>query len=222
MKLSIAETATLLGKSKRQVRYLIDQQRLPATKQGSRWRIDSAALPLDDAERQRLAERNELARRAFEKGLEPAVKAARPKLEGTSDGSKAADGEPAKRSYSVTDLLTFQSGESIYREMEKARGAEDRVCGTLFEALALVARGCHCYHPRDKASRFSEARELAATAVAELLLGGGEGVRNRVLAERIEQELIPKLAGLVAAYEKRGRQSRFEGFGRGGLEPVRR
>ncbi len=208
MKLSIAETATLLGKSERQVRYLIKTRRLEAAKEGSRWRIDSADLPLSDAQRQALAERSQVARQAFEKGLEPVAKAALPSPSG------GAGSEETKRSYSVTDLFAFQAGEVIYREVTGELGRDEPAARQLFETLSLLSRGCHSYHPRDKASRFNEARELAATAVAELLLhDGGEAEARRAWAQRIEQELIPKLAGLVASHEKRSRKSRFDRFG---------
>ncbi len=208
MKLSIAETATVLGKSQRQIRYLIKTGGLRATKEGQRWRIEGADLPISDAERQALSERAQVARSAFEKGLEPVVKAA------LAAPGNAAAGEETKRSYSVTDLRAFQAGETIYREALRDLGAEEPAVGHLFEALSLLSRGCHCFHPKEKAGRFTEARELAATAVAALLLhDGDEDAGRRGLALRIEQEMIPKVAGLVASYEKRSRQGRFDRFG---------
>ncbi len=208
MKLSIAETATVLGKSQRQIRYMIKTGELRAAKAGQRWRIDSADLPISEAERQALVERSQVARSAFEKGLEPVVKAA------LSAPGDAVAGEERKRSYSVTDLRAFQAGEEIYREARRDLGTEEPAVLHLFEALSLLSRGCHCFHPKEKAGRFTEARELAATAVAALLLhDGGEEGRRRSLAQRIEQEMIPKVAGLVASYEKRSRQGRFDRFG---------
>ncbi len=209
MKLSIAEAATVLGRSQRQVRYLIQTGRLAAKKRQGRWSIDSADLPLSDAERQALVERSQVARDAFEQGLEPLVKAAR-----TAPEKPAGEAADAKRGYSVTDLRAFQAGAEIYRDVRRQLSPEDPAAGQLFEALALLTRGCHCYHPKEKASRFSEARELAATAVASLLLFGDEQADGRSkLARRIEQELIPKVAGLVASYEKRSRHGRFDRFG---------
>jgi len=99
VKLSITEAATLLGKSHRQIRYLIRTGRLPAAKVGSRWRIESATLPLSDAERQELAQRSELARKAFEHALQPAIKAARP------EAGEAADRQPG-----VAEFLGLDPG----------------------------------------------------------------------------------------------------------------
>ncbi len=213
MKLSIAETATVLGKSERQIRYLIKTGSLRASKEGKRWRIDSADLPISDAERQALVERSQVARTAFEKGLEPVVKAA---LSAPSDApaADASAAEETKRSYSVTDLRAFQAGEAIYREVRRDLGPEEPAARHLFEALSLLSRGCHCYHPKEKAGRFTEAREQAATAVVALLLYEDEAsTERRGFAQRIEQEMIPKVAGLVASYEKRSRQGRFDRFG---------
>ena len=110
--------------------------------------------------------------------------------------------------------MAFQAGEALYREVTAALGDDDPACRRLSAALALVARGCHSFHPADKVRRFTEAREEAATAVAELLLRGEAGDEGRrSLARRIEEELIPKLSGLIAAHEKRGRRSRFDRFG---------
>jgi len=199
MKLSLSEAATVLGKSQRQVRYLISQKRLKAAKEGGRWRIESADLPLTEPQREALSERLGKARQAFEKGLEPAAKS-------------VAD-EPDRRHFSVRDLGAFQKGEAIYREASPPLGQDDPGCQHLLRALTLLTRGCHTFHPAEKASRFLEAREAAATAVAVLFLATDpDNELRRKVAERIEQELIPKLTGLIAMHEKRSRRSRFDRF----------
>lgn len=199
MKLSISEAATVLGKSQRQVRYLISQKRLKAAKVGGRWRIESADLPLTETQREALADRLEKARVAFEKGLAPA--------------GKTVEGDKDRRHFSVRDLGAFQRGEEIYRQAIEPFGEDEPGCRHLLRALSLLTRGCHTFHPADKASRFLEAREAAATAVAALFLASGpEDDLRRGVAERIEQELIPKLTGLIAMHEKRSRRSRFERF----------
>lgn len=50
MDLSLAEAAAHLGKSPRQVRYLIKQGKLRARKRGSAWVIDSTDLPRSEAQ----------------------------------------------------------------------------------------------------------------------------------------------------------------------------
>jgi hypothetical protein len=200
VKISLAETATVMGRSERQVRYLIKTGKLKAAKEGGQWRIATSDLPLTEEQRHALNGRLQVARDAFEKGLEPVAKTTGGRGEG-------------RRQYSVTDLAAFQAGQAIFREIREDPGEESVACRQLAAALTLVVRGCHNYQPADKASRFLEARELAATAVAELLLHGE--ARHRTLAERIEQELIPKLSGLVASSERRSRSSRFDRFGAG-------
>lgn len=200
MKISLGETATVLGRSERQVRYLIKTGKLRAAKEGGQWRVATADLPLTEEKRHALADRMEVARDAFEKGLEPVA--------------KVAGREEGRRQYSVTDLVAFQAGQAIFRELREDLGEEHAACRQLAAALTLVVRGCHNYQPADKANRFLEARELAAAAVAELLLRGE--ARHRTLAERIEQELIPKISGLVASSERRSRSSRFDRFGGAG------
>ncbi len=200
MKISLSEAATILGKTERQVRYLIKTGRLAARKDGNRWYVESTELPLSDGQRRAVAARVETAREAFDKGLEPAA--------------KAGKNEKQRTHFSVTDLKAFKTGVEICRAITGELGADHAAGKELNAALKRVAQGCHCFHPADKAHHFTEARDLAATAVAELLLQPGDGEpMRRGLAERIENELIPKLAGLVASQEKRNRKSRFDRFG---------
>jgi hypothetical protein len=199
MKLSLSEAATVLGKSERQVRYLIKQGTLQARKENGRWTVSSEELPLSDVQRRALAGRVETAREAFQRGLEPAV--------------KATDGKGAK-SYSVRDLAAFQAGEAILRELDSALGPGDPARGELFAALTLLARGCHSFQPATKAARYVEAREAAATAVTYLFVGAGETTgRREEFGRRIEQQLIPGIAKLVALHERRSQRSRFERYG---------
>jgi len=201
MKLSIADAATVLGQTQRQVRYLIKTGRIVAVKVGGRWRIDSDRLPLSESQRRALASRLDAARSALEKGLAPATQATEKE-------------EKPPRQYSVTDLFAFQTGAEIFRNATRDIGSEDPACQRLAAALALVAQGCHSFHPNDKAERFAAARDLLAAVTAELLLGSGDLFEKRqAVADRIEQELIPKVGRLVAAQEKRSRRSRFDRFG---------
>jgi hypothetical protein len=52
MQLSLADAAIALGRSQRQIRYLIQTGGLAARKEGGRWVIDSADLPLSAGQRQ--------------------------------------------------------------------------------------------------------------------------------------------------------------------------
>ena len=50
MQLTIDQAAIRLGKTARQVRYLIQSERLPARKVGGRWVIESENLPLSEGQ----------------------------------------------------------------------------------------------------------------------------------------------------------------------------
>lgn len=196
MKLSLPHVATVLGKSERQIRYLIKIGRLQASKSDGRWEIDEADLPLSAAQRDAIAGRVDVARQAFEKAVEPAGRATE-----------------AAGQYSVTKLVAFTCGEAVYRELRE-HFPDDPAGALLFSTLEHVTRGCHAFHADDKRRHFREARGLAATVLTHLLLGGdGSCERRRALAGRLEQELLPKLSGLIAACERKARQRRPEHFG---------
>jgi hypothetical protein len=172
----------LLGQTPRQVRYLIKNGRLRASKEAGRWVIDDGDLPLSEGQR-RSAERKtaELAT-AVEEALGPQQRKGRP--------------------YSVRDIRAFERGVSCWRAAKAAYG-EHPATSALGESLVLVAQGCHRYHGREKAVAFQDARERAAEAVARLHLEGGEAAVSA--ADGVEQDYIPLLAGLVRRYERRGR-----------------
>ncbi|MEE8524949.1 MAG: helix-turn-helix domain-containing protein [Thermoanaerobaculia bacterium] len=200
MQLSVAETATVLAKTPRQVRYMIRQGRLKAERQGKSWRIDSDSLPLGDAERQALKERLDVARGSVDAALEPVAKAL----------DKSAKGEEER--YSVRKLLAFETGRRLYQELAAGSASEQPGLQALFDGLVQLTQGCHAFRAEEKAGHFRAARRLVATATAHLFLCGDE--RGAEVAAKLEQELIPKIGGLVAAQEKGGRKSsRFDRFG---------
>ncbi len=51
MDISLPEAAQLLGKTERQLRYLIREQRIRAKKVGQRWTVDGDSPPLTAAQR---------------------------------------------------------------------------------------------------------------------------------------------------------------------------
>ncbi len=57
MFLTIRQASDTLGKSQRQIRYLIQQGELEAEKKEGRWRIDSRSLPLSEGQRAALQRR---------------------------------------------------------------------------------------------------------------------------------------------------------------------
>lgn len=215
MDLSLNDAATLLGKSPRQVRYLIRQEKLGARKVGGQWVIASADLPLTDAQRQAAAARAADVREAVDAALGPGLAAA----EGAAG---AGDARSAKRRYSLRDLRAYQKGEPLYRETAARFGPEDPASVRLRRALEHLAQGCHCYLPQEKTAAYGEARREAAAAVVELMIGGAAGEPIRAaLADRVEQELLPDVSGLIRGAERKARRGRFDshGFGRYGGRP---
>lgn len=199
MLLSLPEAATILGKSERQIRYLIKLGKLTARKQEGRWVVDRDDLPLTDAQRRRLATSS----RALVEHVQEVA-------ERVADTKAKAGG----RRFSVRDLRAFQAGIPLHRAAVAAVGEAAKATGHLRDALDALARGCHSFHARDKHDSYRSAREHAASAVAELLLHPSDD--HSTLADRIEQELLPRITGLLRSTERgpsRRQSSRFDAFG---------
>jgi excisionase family DNA binding protein len=197
VKLSLSQVATLLGKSERQIRYMVKSGRLAATKAGKEWRFETSELPLTDEQRRGLLERAATLTDAVADAVAPAVAA-------------AGDG---KRRYSVTDLQAYKVGAPLYRRMVAAWGAEDTAARHLRRCLELLARGCHAFHGRDKRGHYAAAREEAASTVVALLLHVPPDGGREELAEAIEQTMLAPLDSLIRRAERKSRSGRFEQFG---------
>ncbi len=185
MQLSLAQAAQLLGKSPRQVRYLIRTRRLAAKKEGGRWIIERDDLPLTAAQRRALErKRNELAD-VVETALGPRL-------------------ETGKRRYSVREMAAFQKGREAYRACRDALGADHCSTSALESSLVSVSRGCHRFLDGQKVDAYRDAREEAARAVALALLSEDE--KADAVADLIEHELLPAVAGLIRRSEGRKRR----------------
>lgn len=130
MQLSLQQAAERLGKSIRQVRYLIQTGALPAQKSGGRWLIAAADLPLSAGQRAAVGRRERSLRTAVEEGLG---------LE-----------EPPPQRYSVRDLKAFQIALPLYREAQEHLGPEHAAVAALRSTLILLTQGCHRFGHEDK------------------------------------------------------------------------
>lgn len=184
MNLSLQQAAAQLGKTERQVRYMIGQKTLPATKVQGRWVIDSDDLPRSDRQQQ--------ARRRKARQLRGLVEDA---LEVPQD---------LPRRYSVLDLKAFQICLPLYRRASDELGAGHPATTELKRALASLAIGCHRYERADKAAAYREARDAASLAVCELVLDGSAAAAE--LRNEIEQDLMASLAGVLRRAERRRRR----------------
>ncbi|MEM7204999.1 MAG: helix-turn-helix domain-containing protein [Planctomycetota bacterium] len=185
MDLSLHDAATRLGKSPRQVRYLIRQGNLRARKVGGRWLIASDDLPLTATRKEAQERKRERLREAVETGL-------------------GLEPEPTPRKrYSVRDLKAFQVMAPIHARAAQSLGTEHAATATLRESLAQLSCGCHRYDHAEKATAYGTARDLASRCLNDLLLETSPVAAE--LADSIEQELMPAFAGLLRRVDRRRR-----------------
>ena len=184
MEVSLAEAARLLGKTTRQVRYMIEQGRLNATKTDGVWHIHSDALPRSPGQLQAQQVRLEQAQQTAEEVL-------RPHKTTSQRGFR-----------SVRDLRAFEVGRDIHRALLPAVGPEHLASRQLREALEHLACACHEFQDVPRRTHFSAARALMARSVTALLLDSEALVP---LADRLEKELLPLLGGLLRGIERRKR-----------------
>ncbi|MBL9008149.1 MAG: helix-turn-helix domain-containing protein [Myxococcales bacterium] len=195
MELSLEDAATQLGKSVRQVRYLVKLGRLPSRKVAGRYLVTippSGGPPCEEpapssAPRARAQQRKHSALRA---AVEDAL-----------------DLPPQQRRYSLRDLKAFQVGLPLYQQALDRLGPEHGACRALRQLLEYLSRGCHRVDSADKAEAYRAARDAASQAVCELLLFPGTG--SEALVDGIEQDLMAALAGLLRRLQprQRGRQA---------------
>ncbi|MEM6454192.1 MAG: helix-turn-helix domain-containing protein [Acidobacteriota bacterium] len=188
MRLSIAETAILLGKTDRQVRYAIRSGALPAERVGGRWFVKQDDLPISDG--MQIA-RQAKARRAGKAAVR------------RTDGDAPIAGAAEKGTYSVRMLDAYEQGAPLYREMTVALGRDHAAVGHLRTALYALAAGCHAYDAADKAARYREARTEGSHAVMSLLLDEADG---DAWVEQLEGRFLPRLGGLIRRAERRARR----------------
>ena len=172
MKLTLEQTATRLGKTQRQVLYMIRQGKLSAEKIAGRWFIDATDLPVSERQ-QTVKERQQ---HHFQGVLEDALE-----LDNT------------KRRYSVRDLKAFQITLPLYRAVCAAFAEDHPAARALRRTLEFLARGCHRFERKDKVDAYRAAREEASLAVCELALADSPEAGE--LLDGLEQDLMRALDG---------------------------
>jgi hypothetical protein len=185
MQLTLEEAATRLGKSRRQVLYMIRQDRLPARKIAGHWFIDSDDLPLNE-DRHRRSERKQ---RQFKAAVEEA-------LEVTNEDMKAR--------YSVRDLKALQITLPLYRKTCADLDESHPAALALRRVLEHLCRGCHRFERTEKAESYRAARDAASLAICELLLA--DSTSADTLIQALEQDLMAALAGLMRRMDTQRRR----------------
>ncbi len=178
MQLTLQQAATALGKTRRQVQYLIQQGRLPAKKVGGRWYVESADLEADPAAGQRAQQRHGQMQAAIEDALQPGRRAHR---------------------YSLRDLKAFQIVLPLYRLLRQS-GAAEPATQHLKTVLEQLAQGYHRFGRGEKTSAYRAARDAASLAVLELLLDDDRTHEEVITA--LEDDFMAAVAGLLRRVDR--------------------
>lgn len=170
----------------RQVRYLIQQEQLPAHKSGRVWRIRSEDLPLSEGQRAAAAARTRELAATVNRAL------------GTEPVNQA-------RGFSFRQLRAAEVGIAMVRAAREALSPDHPGVQHLHHALGQLAVGAHRYHGRDKQAAYESARDAAALAACELALDPAPAAAR--LLDELERELLPALAGLLRRLDRKSRAS---------------
>jgi excisionase family DNA binding protein len=184
MQLSLQEAVQILGKTRRQVLYMIEQGRLPAKKVGGRWVVERADLHVDEVMQQRSSQKQARFKAVIEDALTPGQ----------------------ERRYTLRDLKAVQVATPIYRELVARGNGWDKAAAHMRECLDQLAVGCHRYDRQEKTVAYRAGRDAASLAAMELLLHTDTNPEDALL-DAIEQDLMPAFAGLLRRSERRGRAS---------------
>lgn len=176
--LSVRQVCDLLGKTRRQVVYMIRTGRLYATKRrNGRWAVIANGLPAS-ARRQPADEASE-----------------EPQPEPASEGQELR---------TVRDLPSWKAGEPLYRELVAELGPQAAPTKQLRASLDALCRGFHAFERHEKASQYRAARAELADGVTMLLLDSDpEDERPSAWVDRIEGELLPLVTDLIRSAWRR-------------------
>ena len=187
MQITIEQAAEMLGKTRRQIGYLIKHGKLKAIKVGGRWRIELDDLPLSAGQQE-----------ARERKRDQLVQA----IEDTLDVGPRRK----RRRYSIKDLRAFQIAAPLYHKAIAALGREHPGCIELHRSLKHLSRGCHRFSAAAKVECYLEARDAASEAACDLALEPDAAAAPFV--ECIEQELMAAIVGLVRRLDCKDRKDR--------------
>ena len=156
---------------------MIRQERLQAEKVGNRWLINEANLPYSD-QQQKVQVRKQ---RKFRAAIEDAL-------------DVAPEGKQTKR-YSVLDMKAFQIIKEIFSQVQDSLGKDHQASLLLWQCSLDLSRGCHRFDRLDKFTAYGSARDHASEALCHLIFCDHDQASS--YANRIEQDLMPAIAGLL-------------------------
>lgn len=183
MELTIQDVATLLGRSERTVRHQLGSGALKGKKRQGVWYVDRADLPLTDDQRAALRARGDRLRDALESALPEAAR----------EGS----------AHVLRGLLPFEATRLLLRSLPP--DADTEVRDRLASALAALAEGHFEFEADAKVQAWRRARVHLAHAVARMWVLADDSSPE---ANRIETEIMPRMAGLLRSAERLDRRGR--------------
>ena len=158
MQVTLEEAAAKLGKSVRQLRYMLKQGRLPGAKMvAGRWFVELSSLPATPGQARAAQRKRTQLRAAVEEALDLPAPA-------------PEKGRAAR--YSVSDLRSFRIALEAHRTISAALGKEHLAARTLYTSLEHLTQGCHRFESGAKAESFRAARDEASRAVCGLFFEG--------------------------------------------------
>lgn len=185
--LTAREAATLLGISPRAVRSRLQHGTLRGHKVQGVWRIPRAHLPATDEEVAAQARRAQEVRDAVEEEL-----------------ARGTAGERAPRS--LCGLSAYRAGRRTLLATEEGQGVVfEEARRQLKAALVALGRAWPVYLPGPRLRLLDTARSEFGAAIAIL---GLEPTLGLQLADELEREALPALAGMCRATERRRRRDR--------------
>ncbi len=161
--MTVSEAAARLGKSERQIRYMIRQGKLRAKRPGKAWLIDLADVPAGGLSEGQTAARERVAAR---------IDAEATKVSGDAH----VDG---RRRYSLTDMKAYQIAQPLLARCVTELDAGHAATALLRCSLEHLGTGCHWFERDLKSAAYHDARDAASRAVVALYLDGAPAARAR-------------------------------------------
>jgi excisionase family DNA binding protein len=183
MDLTLREAAALLSRSERTLRAQLSRGELRGRKSGRIWLLRSEDLPLTDSSRRELARRADLAHEAVEDSLPGRVRSARQRRR-------------------VTEVDAFRLGRRFLEELRSSEVSESTP--RIFESgLRELVVALQEFDPGLSQTALRRVRRRWSETLARLLLVGDAAPDGERLATTLEQELLPRLGGLLRWAERR-------------------